>query len=506
MNPRTTWILAFVAAALGAFIWLYEIRGEADRSAAQAAAKRIFVGVEPDDVDWVELRTRDGVDARLERDASARWRLVRPLDFPADEPTADGIASALAELDPIADIATPQAPEVYGLGDAAHVVRFGAKGAEHALRVGRDAPVGAARYAARDGDARVFTVASWRANAFDKDLAALRDARVLAFDRERVGALTARWPGGEVALAKRDGAWRVTAPLDAPADSDRVADLLSDLSYLRAEGFVDAPGEAERATLDPPAYAIELELAATDAGDAGDADDAPAARDVLQLAIGGEIDGARLVRTAGTTLFRVGADRLDDFPRRVVDYRDRTLARFAIGDAERLEIAFHDDGEGGDAASGPGTFAFEAHREAGAWTSTPPLREGMASALVASLSQLVAEDVDAEWIGDEERAALGLAPPRVELRVVGAVPEGGGEAPVLADVSLGRAAPSRGVAATAAGRDELFRLAPRAADDLPVSRAAFEERFVAPPEAPSGDAPPAPPAPADGAPGVAAPR
>ena len=75
MNPRTTWILAFVAAALGAFIWLYEIRGEADRSAAQAAAKRIFVGVEPDDVDWVELRTRDGVDARLERDASARWRL-----------------------------------------------------------------------------------------------------------------------------------------------------------------------------------------------------------------------------------------------------------------------------------------------------------------------------------------------------------------------------------------------------------------------------------------------
>ena len=37
MNPRTTWILAFVAAALGAFIWLYEIRGEADRKLEEEA-------------------------------------------------------------------------------------------------------------------------------------------------------------------------------------------------------------------------------------------------------------------------------------------------------------------------------------------------------------------------------------------------------------------------------------------------------------------------------------
>lgn len=473
MNPRTTLVLALVAAALGAFIWFYEIEGEASRAESERAGKRIFSGLEADDVDWVALRTRDGVEARLERGDDRRWSLSAPIAFAADEAIADGMASALAELDPVDEIESAQAASVYGLGDDARVIRFGARGEERALRIGRDAPVGAARYVAREGDASVFTIASWRANAFDKDFAALRDARVLAFDRERVVGLTARWPGGEVALAKQDGAWRLTAPLDAPADASRIADLLSDLAYLRAEGFVDEPSEAERASLAAPDFELELALGAP-AGEPAGEPELP-----LAFALGREVDGARLVRTGGSTLFRVGADRIDDFPRRTVEYRDRTLSRFAIGDAERVEIAFHE--EGAQARS----EVVELQRDEGAWTSTPALREGVASALVAALSQLTADDIDAEWLGEEERRALGLAPERVALRVFGAPASGDGapaEAPLLADVLLGELDGERRFAAMARGRDTLFRLPARAADDLPLSRADFEARFVAPPE------------------------
>jgi len=60
VNPRSTGVLALVALALGAFIWFYEIDGEADRKRAEEADKQLFAdlgGVQPADPQDVELRT-----------------------------------------------------------------------------------------------------------------------------------------------------------------------------------------------------------------------------------------------------------------------------------------------------------------------------------------------------------------------------------------------------------------------------------------------------------------
>ena len=50
MNPRTTAILALLVAALGAFVWLYEIRGGEARS-EEEAKKRVFRDVKADSID-----------------------------------------------------------------------------------------------------------------------------------------------------------------------------------------------------------------------------------------------------------------------------------------------------------------------------------------------------------------------------------------------------------------------------------------------------------------------
>ena len=65
MNPRTTGILLLVAAALFAFVWLYEIRGGDERAEAEAREKRLFA-VEPEDVAWLAFTTEDGVAVRAE--------------------------------------------------------------------------------------------------------------------------------------------------------------------------------------------------------------------------------------------------------------------------------------------------------------------------------------------------------------------------------------------------------------------------------------------------------
>ena len=83
MNPRVTGIAFLLAAALFAFVYFYEIRGEAGRKQAEEATRRLFPGVEADDVEWIALTTSDGVSARIERRDDA-WVLTEPVAFPGD--------------------------------------------------------------------------------------------------------------------------------------------------------------------------------------------------------------------------------------------------------------------------------------------------------------------------------------------------------------------------------------------------------------------------------------
>ena len=150
MNPRTTGILFLIAAALGAFVWFYEIRGEAGRKDAETAAKRLFPGIEASAVEQIELTTSDGQRARLERQAGD-WRVSLPLAAPADGFVADAIAAALTQLGSEAVYAEPQPLAVYGLDDAGRDLRFRAGGADHVLRLGHKTPIGGNVYACVEG-------------------------------------------------------------------------------------------------------------------------------------------------------------------------------------------------------------------------------------------------------------------------------------------------------------------------------------------------------------------
>ena len=119
MNPRNTGILLLLTAAVGAFVYFYEIRGEEARTQAEADAKRLFPGIEAEAIDSIELTTSDGVEARIERSqgngGDAGWDLVTPLAFPADSFPADALASSLSGLASERKLDDPQPPEVYGL-------------------------------------------------------------------------------------------------------------------------------------------------------------------------------------------------------------------------------------------------------------------------------------------------------------------------------------------------------------------------------------------------------
>ena len=85
----------------------------------------------------------------------------------------------------------------------------------------------------------------------------------------------------------------------------------------------------------------------------------------LRFALGATVDGAaRLARgSVEGTLYRVPAERIDDFPRSVSAYRFRELAEFTAADAERFELVFRPE------AGEPVTIRGE--RGESGWTTSP---------------------------------------------------------------------------------------------------------------------------------------
>jgi hypothetical protein len=474
VNPRTTGILFVVAVVVIGGVWWNENVRKGQAEVAEAEARELFPDVTVDDVAWVALETTDRRDARVER-RDGGFRLVEPLDFAVDRTAVDGIVGALAEVKSEAVIESPQAADVYGLGDDADTVRFGAGDDEHVLRLGAKTPVGSNTYARRDDDPAVYTIPTYRANALRRSLDDLRDKRVLPFDREAVDRVELSWPGGEVALARGEDGWRVVAPLEDDADDETVDALLSDLSFLRAEGFVDDPPPDPGLGLDRPAFEARLT-----AGAEAQEEEGGQAR-IFHLLVGDDLGGnERAARGREAATFRIPAERLDDFPRRVAAYRFKQLASFVPSDARQLEIAFHDPEAGAH-------VVIAEHGEDG-WTSSPEtLAPGRAARMVAELSTLHGEDIVADAMPEAEQAELGLVPGNVVLRVRGEPAEDGpGE--VLAEVVLGEIDPDQGIAARARGSDRIYRIDYELAEHLPISLEALRNRFLSEGEGAAPDA------------------
>ena len=465
VNPRTTGILFLVAALVVGLVWWNENvrKGEAEHAAAEARA--LFAELDAEDVRWLAVETSDGTPARLELREGAWW-LVEPLEFPADRTTLEGMTEALAELASEGVIESPQAPEVYGLGEGAARVRFGTEAGEHVLRLGGKTPVGANSYAAREGDEAVYTIPSHRASALRRSLVDLREKRVLRFDRAAVTRIELAWPGGGVTLDRDGEGFRMTEPVADAADRASVDALLADLGFLRAEGFLDEPPPDAELGLDDPAFVARLSVPAEAEGGA------EVAAQVFELRIGGELEDApqRAARGREASVYRIPKERLDDFPRNVSAYRFKELASFVPSDARQLELAFRDPEAGAH-------VVVAEHGEDG-WNSSPEqLAAGRIERLVAELSTLRAREIVAESMGKAEQAALGLEPPRVRLRVLGEAAEGE-PAPVLGEVLLGDADHARGIIARSAASERIYRLDFALAEHVPVNLEALRNRFL----------------------------
>jgi hypothetical protein len=206
------------------------------------------------DVDRVRLSPAGKPAIALSRDEND-WRMTEPVAARADFGAVDGLVSKVlqAEMKSIAaesadDLSTygldrPQATVVLGKASAGATLEIGAKADESTV------------YARDPSQPLIFTLDATLVDELTSDPANFRMKDLFLFRSFNAAALELTLDGRPIAFAKRapaaaEGAdattsaapvWTQVAPEEKDVDQTQVTQLLTSVSNLRAESFVERP-------------------------------------------------------------------------------------------------------------------------------------------------------------------------------------------------------------------------------------------------------------------------
>jgi hypothetical protein len=183
------------------------------------------------------------------------WRLTEPIAARGDFSAVEGLVSRISTLQMTSIAAEQDQAGDHGLDKPAATVTIGNASSQSTLQVGSSPEAGTlfARDAARP---TVFTIDASLLDDLEKDTADYRqkdlfDARAFNTNRIEVTRNGETWAFEKTTAKNAEGqdeeAWKQVAPAQKEADREKVSELLSAVTLVRAESFLDrAPGTALR--------------------------------------------------------------------------------------------------------------------------------------------------------------------------------------------------------------------------------------------------------------------
>jgi hypothetical protein len=222
------------------------------------------------------LRIERGRETVLLERPEPGWRLLQPIEAPADGPTVTDLLGAVENLRArnfVAETASAADLRRFGLSPPAARLTILQEGwdVEKTVVFGGKAP-GDLRYARTEGKDPVVTVPedAWpkiATRVFD-----LRRKEVLDLSQYRIAAITAAVDGGPALVISRkaEGAWAVSGAATGEAPSSAVDEVLRYVADLKAGAFIDRPPATQIAALARrPALDLTLQEEAGADGAAG---------------------------------------------------------------------------------------------------------------------------------------------------------------------------------------------------------------------------------------------
>ncbi|MCC6293826.1 MAG: DUF4340 domain-containing protein [Bryobacterales bacterium] len=328
MQFRGLLMAAAALAVLGGLVW-WSNKAEANKEkTADPNAPPKLVEIDAAKLQKVEI-TKNGAVTTLERPADNRYRITSPQPLAADQDAASGVFTALTSYVSdgiVEEKAASLAP--FGLDHPTLTVAITRKdGAPVKLLFGDDTPTGGSTYVMKEGDPRVYTVASYNKASLDKSWTDLRDKRLLTFDAEKLSRLELATKGQTIEFGKNNnGEWQIVKPRPLRADGNQVEELLRKLKDAKMD--VSLPGgEAQGLTAKFNAAAPAGSAKATDA--AGE----------QTIEVRKDKDGNFYARSSAVEgVHKLSADVGEGFNKTLDDFRNRKLFDFGWTDPGRIDI------------------------------------------------------------------------------------------------------------------------------------------------------------------------
>jgi hypothetical protein len=262
---KSTLALLVALIAIVGYIYFVDSKKPVNDSEAKEKA---FTGVTADEVEEMQVKSAEGETSRLQK-VDGKWQIVEPIKVDADNTEASNIASSLATID-IQRVVDENAKNLkeYGLDPPRIEVGFRTKGKKDLQRIliGEKTPTGGDVYAPVPGKNRVFLANSFLESTFNKNTFALRDKKVLAFDREKVDSLELTSADKTLQFAKHGSDWSIVKPLAARADFGTVEGALERIASVQMQAIVaDSADEVKKFGLDKPSATIGVGLGSSKA-------------------------------------------------------------------------------------------------------------------------------------------------------------------------------------------------------------------------------------------------
>jgi hypothetical protein len=306
----STLALVVVLGGLVGYIYFVDSKSEPGGTTVK---EKPFGSLQADDVEEVQVKSADGETTRVQK-SDGKWQVVEPVKADADTSELTTIASSIATLE-INRVVDENASDLkqYGLEPARIEVAFRSKGQKDLkqLQIGEKTPTGSDLYARFPDQKRVFLVSSFLDTTFNKSTFALRDRRILLFDRNMVDGLELTSGATKTTLTKSGSDWRLASPISVRADFAAVEGALERLSSTQMQGIVDPEGkDLAKYGLTKPTGTINVKAGSSNA----------------TLTLGSTENALLFARDSSRPLvFTIAPVLKDDVIRTVADFRRKDL-------------------------------------------------------------------------------------------------------------------------------------------------------------------------------------
>lgn len=261
MNPRTTVGLsvALIVAIVG--VWWAQSSTRPEGSPSSAAAKTLFDPPIGDVTAFEVVQTPTGQPMQLTQE-EGKWRMTAPVTGPGEQSVITADVNKLKGLTYIRAYPAkdPDRPtdEITSLKAPKRIVKLTDKSKSYTLKIGARQALSTNTYVQKEGDETIYLVAGDLNAELHKDPSEYRGKQLAQFAQNEAVRLEV---SGEqnYALSNIGGKWTIDSPFKGRADRTKVTSLLSTLSNLSVQKFVeDAPRNLRPYGLEKPRLVVTV--------------------------------------------------------------------------------------------------------------------------------------------------------------------------------------------------------------------------------------------------------